>query len=739
MKRMRIVFLLMAFLVGTPVLLRGDIVYPARLDILEIEPGLFRISFTLPILEGRKLKARPVLPELCEDIAEHQIEGSPSTYQETWQVRCTLAQLYGQPILIEGLIGTQTDIILNIETLSGRSYSSIIKPAKSVYVMPPPAGWLSLSSHALVSGARHILRRPEILLFLFLLLLTKRNPQAPGSPLPGLPAKASAMMERLPTFLILFVGAFAAGQFLALNLWLKLSAYLPPILTALLAIPPALHLMQHPDNPSLLWRVFWPMALLIGLIYGGSLATGAPDGLSFGEQRLFFIASHFGIAAGLVLGYWLFFEFREVLQLFFWRNNPVKGRYLVGKLTAIFGIGLFLYFSSIFFFFGSILPEIPPELFLVAAVLGLWFARVNYPVPPAAVVAALLLLGIGGGLGLSGVALPWATLVVLAALIFFGLSLAFGKTAPPAISGGIAALAIIFSSNLAGFFLKENLSLPVANGVGIAILAVFLAYSLFRFGRSTGSSRPAEMLIRVSGGVIALAAVFFRVREYGDWINTTLVTDYAMGWIRLPILSLVLFFLALLVWPRRRRIQEHLDIKTRQPVIHFVLLGMSFLLLPIGTVRISNPFFQAQAPRNDQAQRILEQVLSQTYEAFNLDDEDQLYNQLSKSVSEGLIADLYLDSRRRLSAGVQQGAEVTVKEVRVISVGDEVTGASADEGFSYDCKWMVTARVKHLQHVHHRRNIYTGNLRIKVKDQQWKIDRVALTSEDRIIIPGKTG
>jgi hypothetical protein len=44
-----------------------------------------------------------------------------------------------------------------------------------------------------------------------------------------------------------------------------------------------------------------------------------------------------------------------------------------------------------------------------------------------------------------------------------------------------------------------------------------------------------------------------------------------------------------------------------------------------------------------------------------------------------------------------------------------------------------------LQHVHHRQNIYSGVLTIKVDDEKWKIDRVALLSEDRVIIPWRAG
>ena len=89
----------------------------------------------------------------------------------------------------------------------------------------------------------------------------------------------------------------------------------------------------------------------------------------------------------------------------------------------------------------------------------------------------------------------------------------------------------------------------------------------------------------------------------------------------------------------------------------------------------------------------------------------------------------------RLTAGTREGAEVTVRDVSVVEVGDSIRGTSPDSGFGYPCKWIVVARVRHLQHVHHRQNIYNGNVVVRVDGDRWKIAGVELTSEDRIVLP----
>jgi len=57
------------------------------------------------------------------------------------------------------------------------------------------------------------------------------------------------------------------------------------------------------------------------------------------------------------------------------------------------------------------------------------------------------------------------------------------------------------------------------------------------------------------------------------------------------------------------------------------------------------------------------------------------------------------------------------------------------EGYSYDCRWAVVARVQHLQHVHHRQQIYSGVLTLRAEEGRWKVAGVELHSEDRVVLP----
>ena len=125
---------------------------------------------------------------------------------------------------------------------------------------------------------------------------------------------------------------------------------------------------------------------------------------------------------------------------------------------------------------------------------------------------------------------------------------------------------------------------------------------------------------------------------------------------------------------------------------------MAFVLLPYGVARASLPFMSPDAPSPQQARRIMEPMLSEIYHALNLEDESQTYDKLAEQVSDDLVTDLYLDSRRRLVAGTREGASVVVKRVEVLAVG--YSRSPEGQSPAYPCRWTVTAKVTHWQHIH---------------------------------------
>ena len=54
---------LLIFFCAHPVM--ADMVFPARLELVEIQPGVFDVQFNLPVRNQTRIKANPVLPDIC--------------------------------------------------------------------------------------------------------------------------------------------------------------------------------------------------------------------------------------------------------------------------------------------------------------------------------------------------------------------------------------------------------------------------------------------------------------------------------------------------------------------------------------------------------------------------------------------------------------------------------------------------------------------------------------------------
>ena len=254
--------------------------------------------------------------------------------------------------------------------------------------------------------------------------------------------------------------------------------------------------------------------------------------------------------------------------------------------------------------------------------------------------------------------------------------------------------------------LRESVALPVAQATALSGLLAFLF--LVTYGHAE-QQRPGNVAVRLFGLSIALLAVLWRLAEYRQWAGEELAADATMGFVRLPVLSILLLLVALVLWPRKRRFRP--ATAEKGVPLHWGLVLVALFTVSVAGVRVRNPFHAPTAPTAAEARPIVAMLLTDTYLAFNLADEDAAFDQLARNLSADLVPVVYLDSRRRLTAGTRQGAEVTVKDVSVMSVEAPIAGESSAASWTFPCKWVVTARVRHWQHIHDRQNIYLGTTR----------------------------
>jgi hydrogenase/urease accessory protein HupE len=717
MMRSRVIFLGAVILWIAAGTAHADVAFPARLTLEETEPGSYDVVFTLPIVEGRKLRAEPLLPPSCHDITEREVGVSAVGHTTTWTVACDPPSLAGEAVLIEGLLGTQTDLAFTLTTLDGRVYTGILRPSRPGFLVPPPPSLPAIGGLAVIEGMRRALRQLPLWLLIFVAVT------------------AGARWRELLAGVLAFAVAHTMAQWLGGNGWLLVHPLVRDSFTLVSAALPAVALAGGGDR----WRGWleplWPATVLLGLLYGGARPEALPpDGLSSSEQLLALGLFGVGAGAGLLLISLAAVELRAVITL------AARGRWweitsrVIGYAIGTIATGMVLARLVAFGLLAGEIQRAPIELVLLAFVLGPTLALAGVGGKWAAVgFAGLAAAGLVPGL--LGAPLPLAGVAVAGSLLLFGGALAADRPLPSRWVIVAGVVAVVGHSWTTGLELLENVSKSTGAASGAVLAATCVLFVGLAAARDLRSSTPVPTWARFLGLGVAAAAALWRLADYRIWWDTRVATEAALGLVRVPVVSSLLVIVALLAWPRRGRVLKELGVEHRPRVAHWLLLGAAFLLLPIGTVAVRSPFFEPHAPEGEDARRVVANVLSETYHAFNLVDEDELYDTLADNVTGDLVDDLYLDSRRRLKAGTREGAEVTVRDVSVLDIGEPLDLMEAGQGFAYDCRWVVTARVRHLQHVHHRQNIYNGMLTLEIDGDRWKIAGVELRSEDRVVLP----
>ncbi|WP_066224046.1 hypothetical protein [Formosa haliotis] len=712
-----IISCLYVFLYANPV--QADIVFPARLELRETKPGVFQVVYVLPVMQGKVLKATPLLPDLCSPLGEAMISGNENTKRQTWTINCTNVVLEGQRIGIDGLQGSPVDILLAIEMLDGRTFNTTLSSIRPYYVIPKaPSIWFILKEAA-VKGMRIPLSIAPLLLLLLALLSFK-----------------------IKTKTILFTGltfsiALAIGHYLAIKELVKIMVYLPAILTYTLTIILVLYTLTQQKFPFKASSTI-VVATLLGLAFGSAiLQTSAPLMYSNHDTTLYHIFILFGIFIGVSLAFALSFSFLDVIHLITSSAKLEKYRFNISVIIGILACGCMLYESTIFWVAPSLLPSIPVLCIVYVKILAGWLgwsktAKLSQQV---LVFGLPLVLGLVLGFWLQESFYTLA-LVVSATLymcIQFGFNVIKNTTLHQLIFAGSSVACGIYMSS----FASNTISYAPAQTVGFFIILALIFTVVYTITSALSKRKVSAKVYPIVGTLLILYILTLYITLGKDVLLPIIKNTIASGLLPVPALSLILLLVVIIFWPRYKKIHKALNIQRKKPVISLGILALALCSLPI-LFKLANPWYVPHAPNQQDVTLILTQVLYDTYTAFNNTDEEQLFNDLSKTVDDNLIDDLYLDSRRLLNSGLREGAEVTVQNVKIESVDSLIEASPNDTTFEYPTEWVVTARVKHLQHIHYRQNRYTGVITMHHNDNVWKIAAITLNSENRTVIASST-
>lgn len=478
------------------------------------------------------------------------------------------------------------------------------------------------------------------------------------------------------------------------------------------------------------------LPLLISTIFLGAQHSepNTLSGFTSSETMLLMFWTLSGILLGVVLLYLLFRQGLLLCSLVI--KKELADIPITGILLGTLCLGLLLFHASLLWNTPSLFPTIPLVLWTLTLMIlagALLISREQRNFPATYLIIALCL---GIAIGFLGLQIPFIAEFTLALGVLLLITLYFPPEKPEWISATLTAITGFGSGIFLAQYTDQYLSYPIARSVEFGLILIYLATVLFplmvwvsqRQQRKTSRIPLFKVLAAVAmmmAGVVAITRAGFSPEDL-----------HLHPQLQAPLLSLGLLVAAILLWPRRKKVHKDMGLEKQKPALSLLLLGISLCCLPVKT-GIVNPWFNATNMDQQQIQVVMQQVLSNTYTAFNIEDEEKLFEALSSNVDEQLLDNIYLDSRRRLTMGLREGSEVTVEEVRVNLLGHAET-PSGESGLSYPASWTVTARVKHLKHIHYRRNRYTGTIEMKTDNDTWKISKIILDSEDREVIPSAT-
>ena len=135
-------------------------------------------------------------------------------------------------------------------------------------------------------------------------------------------------------------------------------------------------------------------------------------------------------------------------------------------------------------------------------------------------------------------------------------------------------------------------------------------------------------------------------------------------------------------------------------------------------------------PSTERTSTILDGLLTNVYRAFDVRDENRVYDRLAMSVMGDQLAQIYLQNRQSLELEKRGGARANVDEVNILAVN--AVKSSADAGFVADAIWTVSGSVSHFGHTHYRRNKNHALVTFVIDDDSWKIKDIEVIEEKRL-------
>jgi hydrogenase/urease accessory protein HupE len=148
---------------------------PAYLEIKETSPNQFSVLWRTPVLAGMRLPVVLTMPGDVKNLKEPvEQELADSLLERRW-IDAGATGLAGKRIQFTGLQLTITDVLVRVEMLDGRTWTTIARPSQPWVQIAASQTWLGVAGTYIVQGIRHILFGIDHLLFVLGLMLIVKD------------------------------------------------------------------------------------------------------------------------------------------------------------------------------------------------------------------------------------------------------------------------------------------------------------------------------------------------------------------------------------------------------------------------------------------------------------------------------------------------------------------------------------------------------------------------------------
>jgi hydrogenase/urease accessory protein HupE len=144
---------------------------PAYLEIKEASPNQFSVLWRRPVLAGMRLPVVLTMPGDVKNMKEPVVQELTDSLLERRWIDAGANGLAGKRIEFRGLQATITDVLVRVEMLDGRTWTTIAHPSQPWFELTGAPSKLQVASAYLRLGVEHILGGVDHLLFILALMI----------------------------------------------------------------------------------------------------------------------------------------------------------------------------------------------------------------------------------------------------------------------------------------------------------------------------------------------------------------------------------------------------------------------------------------------------------------------------------------------------------------------------------------------------------------------------------------